>query len=62
MAEKEFIVTHAHARAPITVRGKNLIEALEKAGLNLNIWKEVVPAGQQDSPPDTEPESAPGPD
>ena len=42
MAEKEFIVSHAKARAPITITGKNLEEALEKEGLNPAIWKEVI--------------------
>lgn len=56
MADKEFIVTHAKARAPITVRGKNLKEALEKEGLDPNIWKPITSAEPEESPPDKEPE------
>lgn len=39
MVDKTFIVTHAHARASITITGKTLEEALKKEGLNPDIWK-----------------------
>lgn len=41
MRNKAFIVTHAHARAPLTIKGKTLDDALEKEGLNPAIWKPV---------------------
>lgn len=43
MGDKEFIVSHAKARAPITIEGKTLKEALEKEGLDPSIWKEIEP-------------------
>lgn len=43
MPDKTFIVTHAKARSPITVKGKTLTEALKKEGLNPAIWKEAQP-------------------
>ena len=45
MTDKTFTVTHAHARAPLTIKGKTLEEALEKEGLDPIIWKEVPPPG-----------------
>lgn len=56
-ADKEFVVTHARARAPITVRGKNLEEALAKEGLDPNIWKPIATPEPEESPSDTEPEN-----
>jgi len=50
MADKEFIVTHAKARAPITIRGKTLKEALKEEGLNPNIWREVSPPEPEEQP------------
>jgi len=41
MANQTFVVTHAKAREPLTIKGKTLEEALEKEGLNPSIWKEV---------------------
>ncbi len=41
MADKTFVVTHAKARAPLTITGKTLEEALAKNGLDLSIWKPV---------------------
>lgn len=43
MTDKTFIVTHAKARAPLTIEGKDLKAALEKEGLDPNIWKETEP-------------------
>ncbi|MBA7629006.1 hypothetical protein ES703_36503 [subsurface metagenome] len=54
MGDKEFIVSHAKAREPITVRGKNLEEALEKEGLDPNIWREVSPPEPEEHPPKEE--------
>lgn len=51
MSDKTFIVTHAMAREPITVTGKNLAEALENEGLDPNIWKEVEPAPESEEEP-----------
>ena len=50
MADKTFIVTHAKARAPITIKGKTLEEALEKEGLDPAIWKEVGAAPESEEP------------
>ena len=41
MAKKTFIVTHAKARAPLTIKGNTLEEALAHEGLNPDIWKEI---------------------
>lgn len=41
MRNKAFIVTHAHARAPLTIKGVTLEDALEKEGLDPAIWKQV---------------------
>lgn len=41
MRNKAFIVTHAKARAPLTIKGKDLDDALEKEGLDPAIWKPV---------------------
>jgi len=60
MPEKTFIVSHAHARAPIACRGKNLEEALASEGLDPAIWKEVKPSKPEESPPISEPGSDPG--
>lgn len=62
MAEKEFVVSHRRARTPLIVRGKNLEEALKKEGLDPKIWKEVSPAGQQESPLEGRANSKPKPD
>lgn len=43
MEDKTFVVTHAKARAPLTIKGKTLKEALKKEGLNPDIWKPVEP-------------------
>ena len=48
MSDKIFIVSHAHARTPITVRGKNLEEALENEGLDPAIWHEIKPPGESE--------------
>lgn len=53
MADKEFIVSHAHARSPLTIRGKNLKEALESEELDPAIWKEVKPSEPEESPPES---------
>lgn len=55
MADKEWIVSHAKARAPVTVTGKNLKEALKKEGLDPNLWKPITSEEPEESPPDTEP-------
>lgn len=52
MADKVFIVSHRRARAPITVRGKNLEEALASEGLDPNIWKPIMPPQDEINPPD----------
>lgn len=52
MADKEFIVTHGRARAPLTIKGKNLKDALAKEGLNPDIWKEVNPPENEEKPPE----------
>lgn len=62
MQDKEFIVTHAHARAPITVKGKTLEEALEKEGLDPAIWQLQIEADTLETPPETEPESLDNPE
>ena len=41
MPEKTFVVSHRRARAPITLTGKNLKEALEKEALDPAIWMEM---------------------
>ncbi|MBA7529162.1 hypothetical protein ES705_21354 [subsurface metagenome] len=41
MVDKTFIVTHARARASLTITGKTIEEALEREGLDPNIWKPV---------------------
>jgi len=41
MRNKAFIVTHPKARAPLTIKGKDLEDALEKEGLDPSIWKPV---------------------
>lgn len=41
MRNKAFIVSHAHARHPLTIKGHTLEDALEKEGLDPNIWKPV---------------------
>lgn len=43
MANKTFTITHAHAREPLTIKGKSLKDALRKEGLDPDIWKEVQP-------------------
>ena len=50
MEDKTFVVSHSHARAPLTIHGKTLAEALENEGLDPAIWKEVEPQ------PESEPE------
>lgn len=39
MRNKHFIVSHPRARHPLTITGHTLAEALEKEGLDPNIWK-----------------------
>lgn len=39
MTKKTFIVTHAKARAPLTITGNTMKDALEKEGLDPDIWK-----------------------
>lgn len=41
MVNKTFIVSHPKARAPITITGKTLEEALEQEGLDPSVWKPV---------------------
>lgn len=43
MADKTFIVTHAKARAPLSITGRTLNDALKKEGLDPAIWKEQAP-------------------
>lgn len=43
MEDKTFTVSHARSRMPLTIKGKNLKDALEKEGLNPDIWKPIVP-------------------
>lgn len=49
MTDKTFVVSHAHARAPLTIEGKSLQDALKKEFLDPDLWKEVTP------PPEPEP-------
>lgn len=52
MSDKTFVVTHARAREPLTIKGKTLEEALEKEGLDPNIWKPLVtPEPETETPP-----------
>ena len=57
MSDKVFVVTHARARAPITVTGRTLEEALEKEGLDPNIWKLMEEPPLVVVEPEPEPES-----
>ncbi|MBA7697248.1 hypothetical protein ES703_105911 [subsurface metagenome] len=51
MADKTWVVSHARAREPITVTGKDLEEALLKEGLDPNIWKPITPEEPGEIPP-----------
>lgn len=50
MAYRTFIVTHAHARSPIIVKGKTLNEALKKEGLDPAIWKDTGAKPESEDP------------
>lgn len=59
MKDRTFIVSHAHARAPLTITGKTLAEALEKERLSPDIWGEVgaAPEGEDNGGTETAPAS-----
>lgn len=62
MVDKSFIVTHAHARAPLTIKGKDLADALEKEGLNPAIWKETCEITEGEVEPSGDNQGASGPE
>ncbi|MBA7696089.1 hypothetical protein ES703_104731 [subsurface metagenome] len=55
MEDKEWVVSHAKAREPITVRGKTLKAAIESEGLDPNLWKPITPEEPEEPPPGTGP-------
>jgi len=59
LKNRTFIVSHAHARAPLTITGKTLTEAIENERLNPDIWKEVggAPESENDGGTETAPAS-----
>lgn len=50
MSEKTFVVSHAKARAPLTITGKTLKDALKKEGLNPERWRLVAEIKAEEPP------------
>lgn len=51
MRNKAFIVTHPKARSPLTIKGTDLQDALEKEGLDPAIWHPVGEPVEVEEPP-----------
>lgn len=51
MPDKTFLVKNPKARNSIAIAGKNLADALKKAGLNPSIYQQILPIPESEDTP-----------